>query len=246
VDEDDLARLRVEYDATGFGASDAGTDPMALFRGWFREARSNDAVPEANAVAFATADANGVPSNRMVLLKGVEDEPAAFIVYTNLDSRKAREALGGAGAALCWWWPGTPGRQVRAVGRVELVDRAAAAAYFASRPREAQTGAIASNQSRAIAARSTLDERAAALESGELALPEAWGGLRIVVDELEFWQGRAGRLHDRISFLRCMPDGTIASRTAADAAGGDAAVRAAGTLVTDGHGQQWLRVRLQP
>jgi pyridoxamine 5'-phosphate oxidase len=247
VDEDELARLRVEYDATGFGASDAGTDPMALFGAWFAIARAERAVPEANAVAFATAGADGTPSNRMVLLKAVDDARAAFAIYTNLESRKAREALGGSGrAALCWWWPGAPGRQVRAVGQVELVDRATAAAYFATRPREAQAGAISSHQSRVIGHRDELESRAAALSSGDLELPATWGGLRVVADELEFWQGRAGRLHDRISFLRCAPDGSIASSAAVDAAGGDAALRAAGTVVSDAHGARWLRVRLQP
>jgi pyridoxamine 5'-phosphate oxidase len=244
--DDDLARRRVEYDGASFTQRDAGDDPMALFRAWFEDAALRDSVPEANAVAFASAATDGTPSNRMVLLKDLDPVAASFTVFTNLDSRKARESLLGSGAALCWWWPGTPGRQVRAVGRVEEVERDAAASYFASRPPAARIGAAVSDQSRPAPDRSGLEVRAAALEEAEVPLPERWGGLRVIADELEFWQGRSGRLHDRIVFLRLEPGGSIASRAAVMAAGGEPSLRDAGTIVTDAHATSWLRVRLQP
>jgi pyridoxamine 5'-phosphate oxidase len=205
----------------------------------------------------------------MVLLKTVDEAAGAFGWFTNLGSRKAREAVGSGLAALCWYWPGASSRQVRAVGRVEELDSIEAARYFATRPIEAQVGAIVSAQSRPVASRAELDRRAAALTDvdavaggagdgsasdatvGALVMPADWGGLRLVADELEFWQGRQGRLHDRISFLRLDAAGIPLSRAAITAAGdtpeaGLAALRSAGTVVTDPHGTSWLRVRLEP
>jgi pyridoxamine 5'-phosphate oxidase len=241
----DLAHLRVEYGRTRLCAADAGDDPMVLFGSWFARARDDDAAPEANAMSLATAAPDGTPSVRMVLLKEVDVRRASFTWYTNLDSRKAREAR--TTAALCWWWPGTPGRQVRAVGRVEEISREEAAAYFATRPGGARVGAAASEQSRPVASRAELDARAAALDAPTVELPERWGGLRLVADELEFWQGQAGRLHDRIAFLRLDPDsGAIVSAAAAAGAGGAEALLRSGTVVADRQGVSWLRVRLQP
>ncbi|MCZ4496801.1 MAG: pyridoxamine 5-phosphate oxidase [Thermoleophilia bacterium] len=248
----DLAHLRAEYGATPLRAVDAGTDPMALFAAWFAAARERADLPEPNAMSVATVGADGSPSARMVLLKAVEVERAAFTWYTNLESRKATEALPGGLAALCIWWAGAPatdgvpGRQVRMVGRVEPVARADAAAYFARRPEEAQRGAAVSRQSRVIASRAELDARAAALAT-PITLPDDWGGLRLVADELEFWQGRAGRLHDRIAFLRVDDQsGLPISAAGVEAAGGAEALEAAGTRVSDPHGATWVRVRLQP
>lgn len=244
--DDDLQRLRVEYDGAGLAAADAGNDPMGRFAAWFADARQRESVPEANACTFATASVDGTPSARMVLLKVVDPERAGFVVYTNLDGRKAREAEATGRAALCWWWPGTPGRQVRAVGRVEVVDRADAERYFTGRPLAARVGAIASPQSRAIEHRAWLDARAAAVDPGSITLPARWGGLRVLADELELWQGRAGRLHDRITFLRIGADGELASRAAVEAAGGEERVRSMGTPIVDPYGTPWLRVRLAP
>ena len=243
---DDLASIRVDYDGDGFSAADAGDDPMATFVAWFGDARGRDTVAEANAMTLATATAAGVPSARMVLLKAIDPAQGSFTWYTNLRSRKAVEAATTGAAALCWWWPGTPGRQVRAVGRVEEVAVATARSYFDSRPLDARIGATTSRQSRAVAARATLDARAAELRGTEPQLPDTWGGLTLVVDELEFWQGRSGRLHDRVTFLRLDAGGAIRSSAAVAAAGGDDALRAAGSIVTDPHGTRWLRARLEP
>lgn len=254
--QDDVAQLRAEYGRAPLRATDAGSDPLALFARWFADARGEEGVPEPNAMALATVAADGVPSNRMVLLKGVDPGRSAFTWFTNLDSRKAREALGAGCAALCWWWPGEPGRQVRAVGRVEEVSRSDAAAYFATRPAAARVAAATSHQSRPIATRAEL-EGAARVDGMPPELPKHWGGLCLVADELEFWQGRAGRLHDRIVFLRVDGAGVPVSLAACVAAACDAdpqdavsegarSLHAAGTVVTDGHGARWLRVRLQP
>ncbi|MCW2973613.1 MAG: Pyridoxamine 5-phosphate oxidase [Thermoleophilia bacterium] len=222
---------------------------MAVFVAWFALARAAATArsgPEANAMTAATVAADGTPSARMVLLKDVDERAAAFTWYTNLASRKANELATNDRAALCWWWPGEVPRQVRAVGRVTPVDRATSAAYFASRPIEARIGAAVSHQSRAVAHRSELDDRTAAINPARVELPDDWGGLRLVADELEFWQGRTGRLHDRITFLRLDDAGEPYAASAVASAGGAAAVRAAATEVTDPAGTRWWRVRLEP
>jgi pyridoxamine 5'-phosphate oxidase len=243
---DDLAAFREEYGIDRFHARDAGTDPMAVFQAWFAHAAQERAVREPNAMTLATVGEAGTPSARMVLLKSVSVEQAAFTWYTNLHSRKAREAQLAGGAALCWWWPGTPSRQVRAVGRVRLVDRATSRTYFDSRPADARIGAAASRQSRAVQDRATIDARAAAIDHPHVELPDDWGGLQLVADELEFWQGRHGRLHDRITFLRVGDDDVPRSTDAITAAGGIDALQHAGSIVTDTHGARWLRTRLEP
>lgn len=243
---DDLAAIRIDYAGAGFGAADAGDDPMALFGAWFAHAGRLDSVVEPNAMALATSSTDGIASVRMVLLKSFDATAAAFRWHTNLESRKAVEALATGSAALCWWWPGEPGRQVRAVGRVGLLDRDASREYFARRPIEARVSAVASRQSRAVADRATIDTRAAAIDPENIALPEGWGGMQLIADELEFWQGRMARLHDRITFLRLREGDVVRSRPAAVAAGGDEALHAAGTIVTDPHGTRWLRARLEP
>ena len=136
---------------------------MALFDAWYDAARDRVPRGQVNAMACATSGPGGVPSVRMVLLKQVVAEQAGFTWFTNLDSRKAREALATGHAALSWWWPGggdLPERQVRAVGRVELVRRPAVQEYFTTRPAAARRGAASSHQSRAIASRSALESRA--------------------------------------------------------------------------------------
>lgn len=232
---EELSRLRVEYDAPALTQEGAGSDPMRLFVAWFENACDRPNIGEPNAMALATATADGVPSVRMVLLKGVDADCAAFTWFTNLESRKAQEIFSREHprAAVTFWWPGVdgaPGRQVRVVGRVEQLERAGSAAYFATRPHEAQLGAVVSRQSRPVATRAELEARVLAAEEHTPQLPEHWGGLRLVADEIEFWQGRHGRLHDRIAFLR---DGSIAPP--ADA-----------TRVEGAADTAWWRMRLEP
>jgi pyridoxamine 5'-phosphate oxidase len=155
------------------------------------------------ATALATADADGRPSARLVLLKGFDER--GFVFYSGYDSRKGRELAVNPRAALLLYWDPL-GRQVRIEGRVERTPPDDSERYFHSRPRESQIAALASEQSRVIPSREALDERFAELEAelreGEVPLPPAWGGFRVVPDTYEFWQHRENRLHDRFRYRR--------------------------------------------
>ena len=177
-------------------------DPFALFDEWFREAeRAGVEVPEA--MALATADPDGAPSARMVLLKGVDDE--GFLFYTGYDSRKARELERNPRAALVFYWRPL-GKQVRVEGQVERVAETESAAYFATRPRGSQLAAWASHQSRPLESRDALERRYAELEreyeGRDVPLPPHWGGFRLRPERIEFWQHRDNRLHDRLCYAR--------------------------------------------
>ena len=177
-------------------------DPMDLFAEWFREAEDAGVeVPET--MTLATADSDGAPSARMVLLKGADEE--GFVFYSGYVSRKAGELEQNPLAALVFYWRPL-GKQVRVEGRVERVSEAESAAYFATRPRGSQIAAWASQQSTPLAGREDLDERYAELEreyeGRDVPLPSHWGGFRLRPDAIEFWQHRDNRLHDRIRYTR--------------------------------------------
>jgi pyridoxamine 5'-phosphate oxidase len=176
-------------------------DPLRQFERWFAEARGVVRAPEAMAVA--TASAEGIPSVRMVLLK--EFDERGFVFYTGYDSRKGRDLAFNARAALLLYWDPL-GRQVRIEGPVERTARDESESYFQSRPRGSQIAALASNQSGVIADRSELERRFAQLETElegkDVPLPAAWGGFRVVPDAFEFWQHRENRLHDRLRYRR--------------------------------------------
>jgi pyridoxamine 5'-phosphate oxidase len=176
-------------------------DPHALFTAWFAEARGSE-PNDPNAMALATADAAGRPSVRMVLLKGHDDR--GFVFYTNRESRKAGDLAANAQAALLFHWKSLR-RQVRIEGVVEHVGDAESDAYFASRGRDSQLGAWASDQSRPLDARETFETRfeaaKARFEGGPVPRPPHWGGYRVVPDRIEFWQDRAHRLHERRLFV---------------------------------------------
>jgi pyridoxamine 5'-phosphate oxidase len=181
--------------------ADLASDPIDQFQAWFAEASAVLEVPEAMAVATATPDA--APSVRMVLLKGFDERGLVF--YSHYTSRKGRELEANPQAALLFHWSPL-GRQVRVEGRVERVSAAESDAYFATRPRDAQVGALASRQSEPLDSREQLDERLAELD-GELAAgpvprPPTWGGFLLVPAAWEFWQHRASRLHDRFRYER--------------------------------------------
>lgn len=181
-------------------------DPIEKFQLLFARAAAG-APFDAAAVTLATADASGRPAARMVLLRGVD--PRGFVVYTNYDSRKGRHLSENPYAAICCYWPWLDA-QVRIEGRVERVAGAESDAYFASRPRGSQLGAWASDQSRPLDARPTLEKRYEALEAHyekqSIPRPPHWGGVRVIPDRIEFWRAEANRLHDRCVYLR-EPDG---------------------------------------
>jgi pyridoxamine 5'-phosphate oxidase len=177
-------------------------DPMALFAAWFREAEDARVdVPET--MTLATADSDGAPSARMVLLKGAGED--GFVFYSGYVSRKAGELERNPRAALVFYWRPL-GKQVRVEGRVERVSEAESAAYFATRPRGSQIAAWASQQSKPLAGREDLDRRYAELEreyeGRDVPLPPHWGGFRLRPDAIEFWQHRDNRLHDRLRYTR--------------------------------------------
>ena len=203
-----LADLRAEYRRGRLSEASAAADPFEQFAAWFAEAQRAE-VPEPNAMTLATVSADGRPSARIVLLKAIDDASAegrGFVFYTNYESRKADELLARPYASLVFWWEPLE-RQVRIEGAARQTAPAESDAYFQSRPRGSRLGAWASDQSRPIAKRSTLEAQLDAAERrfpDDVPRPEYWGGFRIVPDRAEFWQGGEKRLHDRLVYT---PDG---------------------------------------
>ena len=199
-----VADMRLDHGAGGLrlDEADAGAAPLPLFRRWFDEAVANPDIVEANAMALATVDAATLqPSCRVVLLKGYDD--AGFTWFTNYASRKAAELENTKKAALTFWWPPLE-RSVRVEGTVEKVAPAETAAYFASRPRASQIGAWASRQSAPTTAEALVarEKELDARFGANIPVPDFWGGYRLAPERVEFWQGRASRLHDRVRFSR--------------------------------------------
>lgn len=193
--------------------SRAPTDPMLLFRRWYREAERAGA-PQPDAMTLATADAGGKPSARMVLYKGIEGD--GFLFYSNYGSRKGRDLIANRHAALVFFWSVTH-HQVRVSGTVRRLSRPASAAYFHSRPRGAQLSALASRQSRVVPSRAMLERAVADLDRrhpGEVPLPSDWGGYSLRPAWIEFWESRTDRLHDRLRYVRVQGGGWRTERLA--------------------------------
>ncbi|WP_017319371.1 pyridoxamine 5'-phosphate oxidase [Mastigocladopsis repens] len=197
-----IADLRKDYTLQGLSVSDVDPNPFIQFRQWFDQAIAAQ-LPEPNAMTLATATPDGKPSARMVLLKGFDER--GFVFYTNYNSQKGQELAENPQASLVFWWAELE-RQVRISGRVEKVSENESDEYFYSRPLNSRLGAWASNQSEVIESREILEQRMQELQikyqNEDVKRPRHWGGLRVIPTEIEFWQGRSNRLHDRLLYTR--------------------------------------------
>jgi pyridoxamine 5'-phosphate oxidase len=201
--QQDLGRLRREYGDQGLDTPDLAEDPVEMFQRWF-DATVEAGLHEPNAMVVATVSADGRPSARLVLLKGLDER--GFVFYTNLASRKGRDIEANPAVSLLFPWHDLQ-RQVRVEGVASRVTAEEDEAYFASRPRGSQLGAWASPQSEVVSSRSALDERyggvlAQFADADDVPLPPFWGGFRVAPEAVEFWQGRKGRMHDRLVYRR--------------------------------------------
>lgn len=207
-ENNELKNLRLSYERDHLLESNVSKDPFIQFKIWFDLVIKAEVI-EPNAMTIATSTKNGIPSARMVLLKGFDE--TGFTFFTNYESRKGKELLDNPLASLLFWWRELE-RQVRIEGKIEKISRKESEEYFNLRPLKSRYGALSSNQSEIVKNREVLEKRFSDLEKqfGENPpTPENWGGYKLLPNKFEFWQGRRDRLHDRICYEKVNNDWKI-------------------------------------